>query len=1080
MAQKKEAELPESDSSASDSSGPSTPPFAAMDLDMPKSLKAARKGQPDFLMAPEDIQGWKEPHTFHTLDLAERFREPSADEFDHPELQKLVAPHIESFNMLWSDDPTVDALKPKASTHKSEAKLAEGEGLLAKAIRKIPSRVIYDGKGASEEQWENGQAARMGNRLEIWCESITMGRPQVVERARDAKERRIFPAEVSNRSISDSAPQLTSAKQCRERLVTYRAPLNARIVWSVNGGPAVAEMRSLGLAPVMVRSSRCNLRDHTSKELVKRGEEQNEMGGYFIINGNERLIRFLIVPKANHVTAIDRSSFERRGPSYSRKACTIRCVPKEDLASVTNTVHYLENGGVTLRFSWRKQEYMVPIVLVLKALTDVSDKEIFTSLAQGDFDNTFITDRIELLLRSFKSYNLHNGSQCLQYLGDKFRVVMGAPEDFDNYQVGAAFIDQIVLIHLGSPREKSRMLVHMIRKLYSLIAKDSCTDNEDSPQHQEILLPGFLYGQIVKERIDEFLQAARIQIAREVRLANNPRQTGPRSKTVVDFFDSRSVSKTLTKVRSDVGARLNAFLATGNLVSQSGLDLKQATGFTIVAEKLNFYRYLSHFRCVHRGAFFAELKTTSVRKLLPEAWGFLCPVHTPDGSPCGLLNHFSHTCQLTTRVSDTTPVPGLLAGLGMLPAMSPQVNALQHVVVQLDGAIIGYATPAMAKHMAMALRIWKTEGQRNVPLDLEIGLVPLSRGGQFPGLYLFSNRARMMRPVTFLHNGKIDLVGPFEQVYLDIACQPEEVEAGVTTHLELAPTSVLSVLANLTPFSDFNQSPRNMYQCQMGKQTMGTPSTNINHRTDNKLYRIQSPQTPVVRPFLHSKYSFDDYPNGTNAIVAVISYTGYDMEDAMILNKSSHERGFGYGSVYKSAIVDLRDLQGSTRGPPTIHFGFGPDVKLDHPYRSKLDEDGMPFIGDRIKEGEPYCAYWDETTGRTQYKKMKGDDLAYVDTVRVLGTDAGDGAAQKIQITLRIPRSPVIGDKFSSRHGQKGVCSQKWPAVDMPFSESGMQPDVIINPHAFPSRMTIGMLIESMAGKAGAMHGISQDSTPFT
>jgi DNA-directed RNA polymerase I subunit RPA2 len=271
-----------------------------------------------------------------------------------------------------------------------------------------------------------------------------------------------------------------------------------------------------------------------------------------------------------------------------------------------------------------------------------------------------------------------------------------------------------------------------------------------------------------------------------------------------------------------------------------------------------------------------------------------------------------------------------------------------------------------------------------------------------------------------------------------------------------------------------------MYQCQMGKQTMGTPSTSLSHRTDNKLYRIQSPQTPVVRPHLHNKYSFDDYPNGTNAIVAVISYTGYDMEDAMILNKSSHERGFGYGSIYKSSIVDLRAEAPNARGAPTLHFGFGRDLRPNHPYKDRLDIDGMPFIGDRIKEGEPYCAYYDEISGKTTFKKLKGDDVAYVDTVRVIGTDTGDGEAQKLQITLRIPRSPVIGDKFSSRHGQKGVCSQKWPAVDMPFSESGMQPDVIINPHAFPSRMTIGMLIESMAGKAGAMHGVAQDSTPFT
>lgn len=419
----------------------------------------------------------------------------------------------------------------------------------------------------------------------------------------------------------------------------------------------------------------------------------------------------------------------------------------------------------------------------------------------------------------------------------------------------------------------------------------------------------------------------------------------------------------------------------------------------------------------------------------------------------------------------------------MTEVFASNVDGREHVVVQLDGTIIGYATPSLAQHMATALRIWKTEGLNNVPLDLEIGFVPTSKGGQFPGLYLFSGRARMMRPVRYLYNGKTDMVGPFEQVYLDIACTEDEIEPGVTTHVEISPTNVLSVIANLTPFSDFNQSPRNMYQCQMGKQTMGTPSTAINHRTDNKLYRLQSAQTPVVRPALHNKYGFDDFPNGANAIVAVISYTGYDMEDAMILNKSAHERGFGYGTVYKSEVIDLRDLKGSSSargGSPTLHFGFGNDCRKDHWWREALDADGLPFIGERVTAGRPLCAYWDETTQRTQIKKFKGDETAYIDTVRLLGSDTGDSECQKVQIMLRVPRAPVIGDKFSSRHGQKGVCSQKWPAIDMPFSESGMQPDVIINPHAFPSRMTIGMLIESMAGKAGAMHGIAQDSTPFT
>jgi len=277
----------------------------------------------------------------------------------------------------------------------------------------------------------------------------------------------------------------------------------------------------------------------------------------------------------------------------------------------------------------------------------------------------------------------------------------------------------------------------------------------------------------------------------------------------------------------------------------------------------------------------------------------------------------------------------------------------------------------------------------------------------------------------------------------------------------------------------------------MGKQSMGTPSTALSKRTDNKMvgrsldtmnhadlqYRLQSGQTPVVRPNLHNHYGFDNFPNGMNAIVAVISYTGYDMEDAMILNKSAHERGFGYGTVYKSDIFDLKDERGTAN---QFHFGYGQDLaKKEHSSKEIVGDDGLPRVGAKIHQGDPICAYADTISGKTKFHKYKGDETCFIDEVRVLGSDLGDAPLSKVQIKLRVPRSPVIGDKFSSRHGQKGVMSQKFPMIDMPFSETGMQPDVIINPHAFPSRMTIGMFVESIAGKAGALHGLAQDATPF-
>src|SRR3984885_10053046 len=183
--------------------------------------------------------------------------------------------------------------------------------------------------------------------------------------------------------------------------------------------------------------------------------------------------------------------------------------------------------------------------------------------------------------------------------------------------------------------------------------------------------------------------------------------------------------KILGRVNWDIGAKMSNFLATGNLISPTGLDLQQASGFTIVAEKLNWQRYISHFRCIHRGAFFAELKTTTVRKLLPEAWGkfacyyfyenvdvcpaagFLCPVHTPDGAPCGLLNHLSRTCRLVTSPLAVAHIPALLTKHGMTQAFTPSVDGKRNLCVQLDGRVIGWARPSVAQQLATSLRIWK-------------------------------------------------------------------------------------------------------------------------------------------------------------------------------------------------------------------------------------------------------------------------------------------------------------------------------------------------------------------------------------
>ncbi|KAI9754119.1 MAG: DNA-directed RNA polymerase I subunit RPA2 [Chaenotheca gracillima] len=982
---------------------------------------------------------------FDTARREKLFRHPPKDRTAYPALQAAVQPHIDSFNAL----------------------LDRG-GLLEHALRDIGTKTFLDGGPGDEER----------NHLHVRLKEVFLDRAELPASNKfSTRNREIFPAE------------------CRERHATYRGRFKARLEYKVNEGDWRETVRDLGQLPLMIKSNRCHLEKCSPAQLVQAKEESEELGGYFIVNGNEKLIRMLIVARRNYPMAIIRSSFVKRGKSYSKYGISIRSV-RPDQTSQSNVLHYLNDGNVTFRFSWRKAEFLVPVMMVLKALVETNDREIFEGIVGSvntrGVENTFLTDRVELLLRTYKVYNLHSKTKSRAYLGEKFRVVLGVPDSMPDHEVGGVFLRKIVLPHLGTSNvteaqdtDKFKMLLFMIRKLYALVAGECAVDNPDAVQNQEILLGGFLYGMIVKERLEEWLYAMRVACQDWSRRNQD-------GKFSSNNFIREFPSKILSRTNENLGGALEYFMSTGNLVSPTGLDLQQTTGFTVVAEKINFYRFISHFRMVHRGSFFAELKTTTVRKLLPESWGFLCPVHTPDGSPCGLLNHLAHKCRITTQPLDTRSLPSTINQLGISTSSSSSTS--ESVVVQLDGRILGWCSPKQGRVIADTLRFWKVEGTNGVPIDLEIGYIPGSNGGQYPGIYLFAGQARMIRPVKYLPLEKVDMVGPFEQPFMSIACTEPEIISGSSTHVEFDPTNILSIVANMTPFSDFNQSPRNMYQCQMGKQSMGTPGTALRYRTDNKAYRLQTGQTPIVRPPLHNEYGLDNFPNGTNAVVAVISYTGYDMDDAMIINKSAHERGFGHGTIYKTTKIDLEEnstrVRGSSSKTVSKLFGFAPDGVVRQEWKDRLDEDGLPPIGMMVNEGDIYAVSHsvslDARTGKlinrdgvSNPHRYKDSETAFVEEVRLLGSDTGIEPATAVSIKFRVPRAPVIGDKFSSRHGQKGVCSQKWPAADMPFSESGIVPDVIINPHAFPSRMTIGMFIESLAGKAGALHGLAQDSSPF-
>lgn len=949
--------------------------------------------------------------------------------------------------------------------------------------------------------------------------------------------------------------------ECREAGLTYKGAFTITINWAREDGSAEGSfVKKLGGMPIMTKSRACHLSGLSRTGLVALKEEANEMGGYFICNGLERIIRCIIAQRRHYIMGLRRGAYQKRGANYTDCATLIRCV-RPDQSSATVRCHYLTDGTVNFAFTMRRAEYFIPAGILLKCFLEVSDRELYDKLLAsappGSGHAAFVAERAELLLQQSAKLGLYTRAQCLDYLGRHFRTMLNMPKS-SSVEVAHHLLGEFVFIHLDQkrPADKLALLMQMLHKLYALANSVCCEDNADALTHHELLLPGHLLCKFLKEKLYDSLELMLALMRKDlgVRPPGQAAGQAPEEENTASAGINLESERYLRKVADklpDIGRKFEYLLNTGNLVSKNTGDLTQTSGFTIVAEKLNWFRYISHFRSVHRGAYFAQLRTTAVRKLLPESWGFMCPVHTPDGAPCGLLNHFTAACRVVTQGPEhpqatEAALLQVLSGLGMVPSAPATVppGPPSHLTVFLDGKVVGTIPSCLAAGAVTRLREIKAclleltgslqpagsapsaeqgaeldEHELMVPQHTEVVHIPFAHNGVFPGLFLFTQSARMVRPVKQLGSKKLELIGTLEQNNMSIRC-PDTGAGGSAalkfTHEELNTGSMLSVVASLTPYSDYNQSPRNMYQCQMAKQTMGTPCQALQHRTDNKLYRLQTPQTPLARTSKYDEFCMDEYPAGTNAVVAVLSYTGYDMEDAMILNKSSVERGLAHASVYKTETVDLREERGARMSlAPEPHDArsksqpyqrpvgaFGQTLPQNVPCEPNgsaatgpmrvmpstaahkdslhIGPDGLPHAGAIIWPGQTvYCAR-DETTGRYKAHKLKGEEVATVDQVTLIGTKEKNAPPQRANIRLRFNRNPQIGDKFASRAGQKGVLSILWPDVDMPYCcKTGMRPDLIINPHAFPSRMTIGMLIESLASKAGALTGNWVDATPF-
>ncbi|ATE87078.1 DNA-directed RNA polymerase II second largest su bunit [Iridovirus CN01] len=799
---------------------------------------------------------------------------------------------------------------------------------------------------------------------------------------------------------------------------------------------------SIGKLPIMLRSNLCRLSEGNKTD---HEECANDFGGYFIIKGKERVLVAQVMRANNKpfVTQIE----EKEKYDY---LCEVRSTNEIGGSILIQLKILKRTHELFFSLPYIKIKAMLPAGLVFKAIgTSQEDMLKMCRVTVRDVNDT--------LIRQYNMVDTVEGA--IEYIANNIN------DTNKNKDYVIDILTKELFFHLGAltPEKSAAYLGFMIKKIVDTAYLYRAVDDKDNLSNKRVdgtsSLLTFLFQIVFKQFI----------------------------KTIVNQIESKKNPDPITIIKNvkNITHVLNQAFMTGNWNTQRS-TLFTREGVSQVLSMQNYGAKISHLR---RMAIPSNKngKILSARKLHASQFSFICPYETPEGEKVGLVTNLALSATISTHTCPIAVTEVVKTFKGF------QDDYFGKNLVFVNGNIIG-----SCMHMMKFVKEFN-EYRLSDLIDNSVSIIKISDENE---IHIQTDEGRLLRPLfalgprneilykqdpgkswdEYVKTGKIVFRDVWELEQSIVAMSKDDLKKNRCDYLEICPAAtMMSVMASVIPLSNHSQSPRNAYQSSMGKQAVGVPSIAYQERFDTTLQVLNTPQQPITKSNMVNVLKFNEMCHGANPVVAIMTFSGFNQEDSIILNKGSLDRGLFMSTTYKT-ITEEERKKGTSESEniclPPVQYR-----NKNHNY-SFLNKHGI------VWQKSTYLKKGTVIIGKVTKKKIKGTNEYTVTDSSVVIKHGEEGYLDKVFITLnegiriikiriRVPRIPEIGDKFASSTAQKGTCGMIYAQEDMPFDKDGISPDLIINPHAIPSRMTINMLIEMCFNLIGCKLGKRMDATPF-